>query len=232
VATSTTRLGLRKPDPTDTVSVSLDLNANADKLDAAIGATVCTSGARPGSPFQGQLIFETDTNRLLYYPGSLPWKYYHVPDKARIYKDNAATIAHNTSTFITWNQRDYDLSPGQIMWSSGTNPNRITPPVAGIWHIAYTAKLAQNGTDFRRVWLEMNAAGVPGGGTELKSTHTTAPANLSWAGGVEGDFAFNGTTDYFECGISQFSGVGLALTVAGGAKHHVHVTCRWVGPSS
>lgn len=35
-----------------------------------IKAGVCTSSSRPASPFEGQLIYETDTDRLLTYNGS------------------------------------------------------------------------------------------------------------------------------------------------------------------
>lgn len=35
---------------------------------------VCTSSTRPASPFEGQLIFETDTNRVVAYDGSA-WVY-------------------------------------------------------------------------------------------------------------------------------------------------------------
>lgn len=69
MATATTRLALRKPnsDPVtgDNVDVDLDLNANFDKVDNAAGAFPCTSGTRPGSPWHGQLIRETDTGRTL-----------------------------------------------------------------------------------------------------------------------------------------------------------------------
>lgn len=69
MATTTTRLALRKPDPNPTtgdfVDVAADLNANMDKIDAAIGGTVCTSGTRPATPFDGQLIRETDTRRVM-----------------------------------------------------------------------------------------------------------------------------------------------------------------------
>lgn len=69
MATSTSRLLLRKPDPTpvtgDLVTAALDLNANWDIVDAAVGAVACTSGTRPGSPFNGQLARETDTGNLI-----------------------------------------------------------------------------------------------------------------------------------------------------------------------
>lgn len=74
MATTTTRLVLRKPDPTpgtgDLVSAMLDLNANWDKVDAAVGAVSCTSGARPASPYNGQLARETDTGNLILYNGT------------------------------------------------------------------------------------------------------------------------------------------------------------------
>lgn len=68
MATSTTRLALRKPDSDpitgDNVDVDLDLNANFDKIDNAAGAFPCTSGTRPSSPYHGQFIRETDTGRV------------------------------------------------------------------------------------------------------------------------------------------------------------------------
>lgn len=68
MATTTTRLALRKPDPNpvtgDFVDVAADLNANSDKIDAAISSTICTSATRPGAPFDGQIIRETDTRRM------------------------------------------------------------------------------------------------------------------------------------------------------------------------
>lgn len=35
--------------------------------------TICTSGTRPSSPFEGQLIYETDTNLFKFWDGAL-WK--------------------------------------------------------------------------------------------------------------------------------------------------------------
>lgn len=70
---STTRLGLNKPngDPETGDYVDIDkLNENADKVDAAISTTVCTSSTRPTTPFQGQLILETDTGRIYVWLGS------------------------------------------------------------------------------------------------------------------------------------------------------------------
>lgn len=69
MATTTTRLLLRKPDGDpatgDFVNAPLDLNANFDKIDAAVGFTICTSGTRPTGTdrWDGRQIYETDTRR-------------------------------------------------------------------------------------------------------------------------------------------------------------------------
>jgi hypothetical protein len=69
MATTTTKLGLTKPDFVDVVDIT-DLNNNADALDAAVGSTIVTSATRPVSPFTGQVIFETDTGRSFVWDGS------------------------------------------------------------------------------------------------------------------------------------------------------------------
>ena len=69
MATTTSRLGLTKPAANDPVSID-QLNANFDKLDAAIGDAICTSTTRPSSPFTGQKIYETDTGLEYVYSGS------------------------------------------------------------------------------------------------------------------------------------------------------------------
>lgn len=60
MATTTTKLGLTKPDFVDVVDIS-ELNTNANLIDAAVGMTIVTSTTRPASPWAGQIIFETDT---------------------------------------------------------------------------------------------------------------------------------------------------------------------------
>jgi hypothetical protein len=69
MATNTTKLGLIKPDFVDVVDIT-DLNSNADDIDAAVGFTICTNATRPGSPWTGQSIFETDTGDSFIWDGS------------------------------------------------------------------------------------------------------------------------------------------------------------------
>jgi hypothetical protein len=75
MATSTSKLALRKPATTDNVSVETDLNQNYDKIDAAMGTYTCTAATRPTTGnYTGRLIFETDTSRLLVRTSGNQWK--------------------------------------------------------------------------------------------------------------------------------------------------------------
>lgn len=101
--TTTTRLGLTKPAGSDLVDISV-LNVNSDKIDAAVGAKVVTSGTRPSTPFDGQIIYETDTQKSYVYRSSTSsW----VP------VDKAVT----TVTSSTRPPSPYD---GQIIYESDT----------------------------------------------------------------------------------------------------------------
>ena len=68
----TTRLGLYKPatDGSEDVNVSTDLDDNWDRLEAKVGAIACTSGTRPGTPYNGQFIRETDTGDMRVWDGA------------------------------------------------------------------------------------------------------------------------------------------------------------------
>jgi hypothetical protein len=103
LATSTTRLGLTKPDGTDLVDIAV-LNTNFDKTDAAVGAFVCTSTTRPSTPYAGQIIYETDTDQ------SFVW--------------DSATSTWNVlvpgATICTSASRPASPVPGQIIYETDT----------------------------------------------------------------------------------------------------------------
>lgn len=71
MATTTTRLGLRLPDPTDLVSVTSDINASMSALDAAVGYEVVT--ALPSAPYKGKTVtVSTDSYRSYFSNGTAP----------------------------------------------------------------------------------------------------------------------------------------------------------------
>lgn len=60
--TATARYGFPQIDiSTDDVDVTVDFNTPYATIDKYLGTETCLSSGRPGSPIQGQLIFETDT---------------------------------------------------------------------------------------------------------------------------------------------------------------------------
>lgn len=70
MATSTTRLGLRKPANGDVVNVVSDVNANMDKIDSSINLFPCISSTKPALPYTGQLILLTDAQVVQCWTGS------------------------------------------------------------------------------------------------------------------------------------------------------------------
>lgn len=54
---------------------------------------VCTSSTRPASPFEGQVIYETDTDKIMSYSGSA-WQFVSVPQTT----EPAAYSSHT----VTW----------------------------------------------------------------------------------------------------------------------------------
>jgi len=116
LATFTTRLGLRKPATTDLVNVTTDLGANMDAIDAAVGASVVTSITRPGSPYAGQAIFETDTHNNLLYSGG----WYHdtipvVPGTGSILNPYNFQLIYNTTDGLL-----YRYDSGTASWFKAT----------------------------------------------------------------------------------------------------------------
>ena len=71
MAGSTTRLGLRLPDPTDLVNVTSDINNSMSAIDAALGYEVATS--LPASPYKGKAVaISTDGYRSYFNNGTSP----------------------------------------------------------------------------------------------------------------------------------------------------------------
>lgn len=74
MANYTTPLNLRKPTRTagdnNVVDVELDVNGNMSLLDDNMVLYLATSGSRPSSPFQGMMIYETDTTNIMLWDGT------------------------------------------------------------------------------------------------------------------------------------------------------------------
>jgi hypothetical protein len=68
--TLTTTKGIRYPESTDHTRIYDHMQALASDVDTRLGAYVCTSLTRPSPAWQGQQIYETDTNLLRMWDGT------------------------------------------------------------------------------------------------------------------------------------------------------------------
>lgn len=131
--TPTTRLGLYKSasDGSEDVDYTQDIGDNLDKIDLAVGALACTSSTRPSAPWNGQLIRETDTDRLWVSNGSSPasgsWSEICTPGTTQLFTDGIGAIgsATTTVTIATYVNNDtanrYAIhADGKQEWGSGS----------------------------------------------------------------------------------------------------------------
>lgn len=103
------------------------------------GIVICTSGTRPGTATQGDLILETDTHRVYLYDNSV-WNYIYGgtdPTGLRAHLAAGTTIPANSNTKITFDTEDWDHGNN---FATGT----YTVPTAGIYHITSRVSVAYN----------------------------------------------------------------------------------------
>ena len=150
-------------------------------IDYALGVNglkpgVCTSSTRPAAPYEGQLIYETDTDRFWFYNGSSwVWCGGKAP-RVSVFRTAAQSVSTGSNTLLTWNSENVDTDS---MHDNSTNPSRLTIPTGflGRWRfdIGVTFAAAANGT--RAAWITVNGAGTRYGQPEVPGS-SVASAGL------------------------------------------------------
>jgi hypothetical protein len=161
MATNTTRLSLRKPATSDNVDVGLDLNDNWDKVDQNVGLRVCTSATRPGTPFTGQQIYETDTGRRYFWNGT---KWFL---EGFLFANKAAAQTKTSTTSMTVdNHIQFNLD-------------------VGVWMIEFWGHVSGNASgDYKMDWdfggtaatTSRSTLGPAGSGGDTENTQVTLTA--------------------------------------------------------
>lgn len=110
---------------------------------------------------------------------------------------------HNTDNYIAFTSEDYD----PLGWhSTSTNPSRITPNVAGwYWCAGQVNNLNPSGANFRGfagIRKNRSSAGFDNQFARF-DINNYCPDDFS----IGGVIYLNGTTDYVELDVAQFSGV-------------------------
>lgn len=218
--TTTTRLALSKPLGTETVDIGV-LNANADKLDAAAGATICTSTTRPSTPYSGQVIYETDTG--YYYVYSSGWKLLN-PTQSQNYLINGGFEIWQRGTTFT---NVADGSHTADRWYVGHNGSGLRTVSQQAFSLGSSPAAGQQGNVFFR--YQQTSAGT--GSTysfisqRIEDVRTLSEKVVTVSFWAKADTAGRSFNVYFD----RFYGTGGNSPEYGvGGSTTINLTTAWV----
>ena len=181
------------------------------------GTIICTSTTRPGSPFEGQTIWEGDTDRTYVWNGAA-WVSPSVsfkPPMCLVSRSAVQSINNATDTAAAFTAGATFDTNG--MFSSGAN-TKITIKTAGVYLVTLAVSWAANsaGERFANVRLNNNVARplCGSGGTTAGSTRFSGASPLSLA-----------VNDELTLNLYQSS--GGALNADG-----IEMSAIWVGQSA
>lgn len=171
-----------------------------------------TSSTRPGSPFVGQWIWETDTGRELVWDGTA-WRLIGGTQApvCIVRTSSPVSIAANASSTVSFDTDAYD----PFNWHNpASNPTRVTPNLPGWYDVSWNAVWEAGGGTYTRTLTGILVTGglpnpwrrVDQGASEAASGNFTAAASAGW-------LQLNGTTDYVEMERFQSNGSSAARTL-------------------
>lgn len=118
------------------------------------GIEVVTSGTRPGSPYNGQVIYETDTDRFFNWDGvSWVWACGN-PMRCKVKRTTNQSFTNNDIDNIIWNSQVYDTDN---LWDPG-NPDRLVIPANGdgLWRFNTAVQWDNGGSGARNFAITKN----------------------------------------------------------------------------
>jgi hypothetical protein len=177
---------------------------------------VCTSSTRPVSPYEGQVIYETDTDRIYCYTGS-SWE-------AVWFAATPSFYAHRTSVANVTNTSVIEFQTATLNIGScyNTSNSRFTAPVDGIYSLN-TRCLSDNNQQTLDIRFAENGvintfySGITvsaGATNQYRQAHLAAVINLSAGDYITVNHASGGTSAYY-----------------GAAFGHTAFWGHWVGPA-
>lgn len=215
MGTSTAKLKLYKPAITgEAVDVALAINNNMDKLEALLPFTICTSGARPASPFQGQTIYETDTDLVYYYTGTV-WRKWLIDSATGVVSTNTIVGSSATGNRNILHNGDFRVSQRGATGSASTATG-ISKSGMDRWCV-YRAGFVTGCT-----WAQDTATTLANFRNGLKVLRTAADASLAVITAVQGIESFDALklqskfatlTYWARCG-ANFSSAGSILNAS------------------
>ncbi len=136
----------------------------------------------------------------------------------RAYATGTQSLTNNTFEAITFGAETYDTDAWH---STGSNTERITPTLAGLYLVVGSLEFASNTTGLRALRLLLNSTTI--GQTTVGATATGAPM-LS----CSALYRANGSSDYFQMhGYQNVSPSAALNTSTTTSAPWLHVT--WIG---
>lgn len=134
------------------------------------------------------------------------------PPACRIYHNTTQAIADATQTTVTFNSERYDTA---AMHDTGTNPSRITIPVAGLYQVGFVAEFAA-GTDYLALLSRCLMDGATIIGQSQVSRHDSGD-------GISASTSFGFTykftaAQYIEARVYQNNGANVARNLLSSAN--------------
>jgi hypothetical protein len=187
---------------------------------------VCTSSTRPAVPFEGQMIYETDTDKTLVWDGST-WIFVANPLAVSFGSSNLVSLLSNPSVRAS---RTGDLSYNNstqnvpIIFNStslnvgsyySTSTGVMTAPVVGDYFVAIGVYNAA-GTDISQIWTIVNGTR----GVSIVLAPAAGQSNLAGSGIVRLNAG-----DTFGMG-AWFNGNTATITANG---YHTYLNIRYIG---
>jgi len=127
----------------------------------------------------------------------------------QVYRSANLSVPTSTpETLVTFDSEDHDFG---AMHSVSTNTSRIVAPETGVYLIAATITFDISSTGNRYFFISKNAAGSPGGGTQLLAETQVATASPTFSILGASIVKVLSANDYIELFVYQNRGSNLNL---------------------
>lgn len=195
-------------------------------------ALVCTSTTRPSTPFEGQVIRETDTNKELTYSGSA-WVQTNtwgttsgvtgvnnlIVPPICVLNTSTLTVANATTVDATFSTESVDTDS---MHDTSTNTNRITVNTTGVYVVTGMVGFANSSSGRRLFQIRRNNSTAAGDlYTAEAAPVSTGESNLSLSFMI----SLTAGSDYLNLIIYQSSGGSMSNVT-------VNFSAAWIGRTS
>ena len=128
--------------------------------------------------------------------------------RARVYRNAGLSVNSATATTITFDAFRYDPDG---MWSSTTNPSRITCRTAGVYQFVYNQSFVFDANGNRGIWFNVTSGATTWIEGEVMGYPTATSG--TWYGTTTSQITLN-AGDYVECVCWQASGGAIAIVAS------------------